>query len=129
MNGRIDTVVLDTNAVIELLNDSGAAIKLDAMFPHSSFCISVITFIELLGYPSITPNVERQILNFLRDITIVNIDSPIVEIAIAMRREKVIKLPDAVIAATAVTFNAPLVTRDADILKFKYDGLFAISLS
>jgi predicted nucleic acid-binding protein len=47
----------------------------------------------------------------------------ITKIAIDIRRTKPVKLPDAVIAATAIDFNATLITRDTDFLNFPYPGL------
>jgi predicted nucleic acid-binding protein len=47
----------------------------------------------------------------------------VVKIAIEIRRKKLVKLPDAVIAATAIDFDATLITRDTDLLDFAYPGL------
>jgi predicted nucleic acid-binding protein len=45
------------------------------------------------------------------------IDQKIADIAIEIRRERQIKLPDAIIAATAKTLNLCLVTRNIDDFK------------
>jgi predicted nucleic acid-binding protein len=123
MNGNNETVVLDSNAVIDLLKNEAVFGALEQKFPRAAFCISVITQIEILGYPSITPEAEQQILDFLKDITIVNVDNLIVETAVAIRRLKTVKLPDAIIAATALALGAILVTRDSGLLKLRHNLL------
>ncbi|GMO17241.1 MAG: hypothetical protein Pg6A_03520 [Termitinemataceae bacterium] len=124
MNG-IEAVILDTNAVIEMLNNKFTAVVFEKYFSNTAVCISVITQIELLGYPDISDDEEIKIKNFLSDISIINIDDIIIEIAISIKRNKhkKIKLPDAIVAATAIALNAALITKDNDLLKLKYDKL------
>jgi len=127
MSGK--TLILDTNAVIKLLDDENNSLVLDAIFPGNTRIISVITQIELLGYPGITEEAEDLILSFLNNIPIISIDDITVENAVQIRRSKTsIKLPDAVIAATAVEFKATLVTNDDDLLKLSFPGLKTISI-
>jgi predicted nucleic acid-binding protein len=128
VNGK--GVVLDTNAVIMLLDDETASHFLDEILPGNVRCISVITQIELLGYPGITEEAEELVRSFLDDIPIVTIEDLIVENAIKIRRSKPgIKLPDAVIAATAVVLKAILVTNDTDLLKFDFPGLNTLNIA
>jgi predicted nucleic acid-binding protein len=72
----------------------------------------VITEIELLSYPSLTPDEETQIRDFLTKITVVGIESNIKEVAITLRKQYRLRLPDAIIAATAQSLNATLFTND-----------------
>ncbi|MDR2477315.1 MAG: type II toxin-antitoxin system VapC family toxin, partial [Treponema sp.] len=119
MNGK--TLVLDTNAVIKLLDNEECSRFLDDHFPNNVRCISVITQIELLAYPDITQEADKLIRFFLSDIPIIAIEGDIAEAAIQIRRSKPhIKLPDAVIAATAIDFNAILITNDADLLRLSW---------
>ncbi|MGD1702809.1 PIN domain-containing protein [Dapis sp. BLCC M229] len=78
--------------------------------------MSIITEIELLSYPSLTPVEEVQIRNFLAQITIVGIESQIKDLAIALRKSYRLKLPDAIVAATAQLLNAKLFTNDARLI-------------
>jgi predicted nucleic acid-binding protein len=128
VNGNNEAIVLDSNAVIDILKNEDILFTLEQKFPQAAFCISVITQIEILGYPGITPEVEKQILDFLADITTVNLDDSIVEAAVAIRRLKTIKLPDAIIAATALALGATLITRDSDLLKLQYDSLHTVNI-
>ncbi|MDR2588754.1 MAG: type II toxin-antitoxin system VapC family toxin [Spirochaetales bacterium] len=127
MNGK--TLVLDTNAVIKLLDNEECSRFLDAHFPGNVRCVSIITQIELLAYPDITREADTLIRSFLADIPIITIDGDIAETAIQIRRSKpLIKLPDAVIAATAIDFNAVLITSDVDLLRLRWQGLAAVSI-
>jgi predicted nucleic acid-binding protein len=124
-----EALVLDTNAVIMLLEDESKSIFLDELFPDNARAISVITQIELLGYPDITEATVELILSFLDGTTIISIDSLIVEIAVQIRREKPsVKLPDAVIAATAAAIKAPLVTNDTGLHKLDWPGLQTVTI-
>jgi predicted nucleic acid-binding protein len=123
VNGNDKVIVLDSNAVIDLLKSAVALAKLEQRFPHAVFCVSVITVIEVLGFPKITSELEAQILAFFTDVTIIGVTDDIAKIAIDIRRRKLVKLPDAVIAATAIDFDAILITRDTDLLDFPYPGL------
>jgi predicted nucleic acid-binding protein len=128
MNG-ISTAVLDTNAAISILNDGVFSKRLDEAFPRNIRVISVITQIELLGYPGITEKAETAIRSFLSEIPIISIESDIVELAIQIRRVKPsLKLPDAVIAVTAIDFEAILVTNDSDLLKLEFPGFHVMEL-
>ncbi|WP_240039132.1 MULTISPECIES: type II toxin-antitoxin system VapC family toxin [Okeania] len=84
--------------------------------PGGRYFISIITEIELLSYPSLTPVEEIQIRNFLAQITIVGIESQIKDLAIALRKSYRLKLPDAIVAATAQLLNAKLLTNDAKLI-------------
>jgi predicted nucleic acid-binding protein len=73
MNGK--TLVLDTNAVIKLLDNEECSRFLDDHFPNNVRCVSVITQIELLAYPDITQEADKLIRFFLADIPIITIEA------------------------------------------------------
>lgn len=105
--------VLDTNTVINYLND-----KID--LPNDAgaeFFISFITELELFSKPAIMGDEELKILRFINDnVTIVDIDRPIKNETIAIRRTTKIKLPDCIVAATSIVLGATLLTHDTDDL-------------
>jgi predicted nucleic acid-binding protein len=74
--------------------------------------ISIITEMELLSYKNITSKERQQIKNFLADFIIANITEAIKEKAIEIKKRSHLKLPDSIIAATAITLGLPLVTSD-----------------
>jgi len=53
----------------------------------------------------------------LADSTIIDINSEIKKIVIALRKSDKIKLPDAIIAATSHYLNIPFMTSDKDLTK------------
>jgi predicted nucleic acid-binding protein len=122
MSGRY---LLDTNAIINLLKNE------DVNFPvidrAEVFFVSVITEIELLCYKDLAEEDETGIKELLNESCIINIDMKIKEEAIELKKKNTIKLPDAVICATAVVNNLTLVTDDERL--FNIEGLNVIHLS
>lgn len=104
--------VLDTNAVLYFL-----AGRLAQPLPQAEFYVSVISEIELLSYPLIEPGDESKIKAFLADVKLVDLNEAIKIQAIQTRRLQRLKLPDALIAATAMILNATLLTNDVQLLK------------
>jgi predicted nucleic acid-binding protein len=81
---------------------------------RESFNISVITRIELLGWNGHTPEglvKARQLLDCARCIPLTD---ALAEKTIELRTSSSISLPDAVIAASALSLDATLVTRNED---------------
>ncbi|MEH2231968.1 MAG: PIN domain-containing protein [Nostoc sp.] len=60
---------------------------------------------------------ETQIIDFLNKITIIGIDNNIIKnLTIAFRKQYKLRLPDAIIAATAKSLNATLFTNDVRLV-------------
>ena len=110
MNGN--NILLDTNAIIYFLNGK---FLLDNEY---NIFTSIISEIELLCYPKITSKEENIIKDFLNSINIINLDNYIKNETILIKKEISIKLPDAIILATAKTNNLILLTQDEGILKY-----------
>lgn len=73
--------------------------------------ISVITEIEVLGYNG-TDEEEFVLKSFVRDSEVYNLNSKVVNSCIRIRKKHKIKLPDAIIAATAIVYGLTLITRN-----------------
>jgi len=71
---------------------------------------------ELLGYPGITAAEERLIGDRLSKFTYRAITTEIEDLAIALCRARKVKLPDAIIAATAIYHGLELLTSDIALL-------------
>ncbi len=106
----IVSAVLDTNIVLHVLRD-----ELDEDLPTTGLGISVVTEIELLGYPSLTTNEEAGLRRLLKTLRVVPLNDAVKEEAIRARRDLRLKLPDAVILATAVVTGSKLLTNDRDL--------------
>lgn len=102
--------LIDTNVVLYLLGG-----RLAKPLPSGQYFISVITEMELLSYPSLSLEEEKQIRDFIEKITVISIESNIKELAITFRKEYKLKLPDAIIVATAKALNATLLTNDVKL--------------
>ncbi|WP_446397800.1 type II toxin-antitoxin system VapC family toxin [Coleofasciculus sp. E1-EBD-02] len=100
-------IVLDTNVVLYFLGG-----RLTNPLPSGQYFVSVITEIELLSYPSLSSDEEVQIRDFLAKLTVVELESSIKDLAITFRKQYKLRLPDAIIAATAQVLNATLFTND-----------------
>lgn len=103
-------IVLDTNVVLYFLGG-----RLTNPLPSGQYFVSVITEIELLSYPSLSSDEEVQIRDFLAKLTVVELESNIKDLAITFRKQYKLRLPDAIIAATAQVLNATLFTNDVKL--------------
>ena len=74
---------------------------------------------ELLSYPEISKSEEDKIKNFIQDIDIVEFNADLKSETIRLRKKYNLKLPDAIICATALWQEATLVTLDEDLLEVK----------
>lgn len=105
--------VFDSNVLIYHLNDQlppGAQARVDSWIREGS-AISVITRIEVLGFPQSEADMaeaQRLLALFTEEA----MHETIVQQAIHVRRQRRLRLPDAVIAATALHLGLPIVTRN-----------------
>ncbi|WP_431860302.1 type II toxin-antitoxin system VapC family toxin [Azospirillum sp.] len=102
------TRVLDTNAVLYALGG-----RLGEPLPAGNYAVSVITALELLSFPALGPSDESAIKEFLSDVENIDLTLPVKEVAVALRRQHRLKLPDAIIVGTALALGAELITNDA----------------
>ena len=97
-------------------------------FVESHWLYSFITQIELLGKIGLHRNDERVIREMLSTCELVQHNDAITETAIRFRKKYKIKLPDAVIAATANYSGIPLLTADKEFAKLKDLDLVLLEL-
>lgn len=104
--------LLDTNIILGILKESEAALKLVESVPFEACCYSAITRMELLGFPGILEEEVAQIQGMLSCLTNFTLDQSIEDKVIEIRQQHKFKLPDAIIAATALVNGAMLITLD-----------------
>ena len=102
------STLFDTNILIDYLNGVEAAkAELDR---YSDKAISQITWMEvMLGA---TPETEEIVRAFLDGFVHLSIDEQVSGVAVALRKKHKIRLPDAIIWATAQVNRRILVTRN-----------------
>ena len=89
--------------------------------------VSAVTELELLAYSGLSPEEESSIEELLATISVIPVDSRIARLAALVRRHYRLKVPDSVIAATAMFTGSRLVTRNTrDFRKIPSLALFKI---
>jgi predicted nucleic acid-binding protein len=101
--------LFDTNILVDYLN--GLEEARDEIGRHESRAVSAVTWMEVLvGAES--DEEEGTIRDFLAGFQVLEVDRDTAEEAVRLRRSKRIRLPDAIIWATARVAGALLVTRN-----------------
>jgi predicted nucleic acid-binding protein len=114
MNGNDEEAcVLDSCFCINFLN------KRLTVLPKKLLYISQITRMELLAKPEYkdNPEAEHEALDFIAGMTVIPITDEIEDCTIKIRRNNTaIKLPDAIIAASAFVFGTTLISCDDSLI-------------
>jgi len=119
MSGKL---LLDTNAILGIFKGQPSiAALLEAT--EKKVCVSVITRMELLSFHGVTPEQEKQIRDFLDAVSVIPLDADVENTAIQLRRATRRKMPDAIVAASAIVSNAVLVTYDRELVNTVFPGL------
>ena len=114
MNGN--NVFIDTNTAIYLLNGDKT---LAEVLNGKRIFISFISQLELLGYKMIPEDDMQTIGLMLENFAIIDINEQIKAQTISLRRKYTTKLPDCIIAATAIYYDSPLITSDKGFKKIE----------
>jgi hypothetical protein len=102
-------LLFDTNILIDYLNGIDAArVEIEG---RSERLISIVTGMEVLA--GARGEEEEDVIElFLREFRVVDVTRRIAREAVALRRERRIRLPDALVWASARSESALLVTRN-----------------
>jgi predicted nucleic acid-binding protein len=109
--------LIDSNTVIDFCNGKLPEKGKELLFSIEKPIISIITHIEVLGFYGIEENEERQMRDFISISGILLLDMDVALRTIEIRQKNRIKLPDAVIAASAIIHGLALVTRNVNDFK------------
>ena len=105
--------LIDTNAVIDYLGrklpEKGMNFISGVMDKMPQ--VSVVTKIEVLGF-SAPEEYYQLLISFMNDVNVLDLTGKVVDISIELRKKYRTKLPDAIIAATALAYNYTLITND-----------------
>lgn len=108
MNGH-EHLLLDTNVFIYLL--SGNELAARALVGKRLY-YSFITEIELLSRPGLKVSEQKLIRTMLADCIKLTYSEQIGATTIEIRSSKHLKVPDSIIAATAIIHGLPILTAD-----------------
>jgi predicted nucleic acid-binding protein len=114
--------LLDTNAVVALLQ--GKPPIVEWVRSAAWVGISIISELEFLAFPNLVNEDRELFAEFLDSVNVIGIevaDRDLIRQTIAFRAAHHWKLPDALIAATAATRAAALVSADSQLTSV--DGL------
>ncbi len=103
--------LLDSNVVIEYLSEmlpEKASLFIDKL----PIQISVVTKMEILGWYEVNHVILKQLQDFIDRALVYDLSNDVVVQTIHIRQRHKIKLPDAIIAATALTTGAKLITHN-----------------
>jgi predicted nucleic acid-binding protein len=110
--------VIETNVWMDALSGKLSAEAFLKITVHASWAgYSAITRLELFGLPGLKDEEENKILELLKPFPEISVDSKIIDRAIRVRKAKRIKVPDAIIAATALEKECSLITRNTEDFK------------
>lgn len=105
-------MLLDSNIVIYASQPQHLVLRLYLDSVQRS--VSIVSYIEALGFHSLTDDAEDYITNLFRGSRILPLTDAIAQRAIALRQQRRMGLGDAIIAATALTHNLTLVTHNTE---------------
>lgn len=111
--------VVDTNILIDFLTGSLKARR--ELESFDEIYISLVSWMEVLA--SATDEEEPEIREFLRRFRVHDVDQGVAERAVDIRRREKIRLPDAIIWATAQHLGMMLVTRNTRDFPAKHPGI------
>jgi tRNA(fMet)-specific endonuclease VapC len=112
--------ILDTNAIVSFLRGEYNIIELINKTDHIGIC--VISKLEFLAFEGLTEKDKNVFLKFCERIHIYELasnDDELMNLIIFIKKKYKLKLPDAIIAATAIINDAILVTKDKDFSKIQ----------
>lgn len=120
----------DTNTAIYYLQQQypiAAEKFIDNLLQYELPVISAITEIELLCWRVASDKDVEVLHSFINDALVIELEQPIKLRTADIRKQYRIKLPDAIIAATALVYNLTLITRNSSDFK-NIEGLQVIDL-
>ncbi|MEM8900841.1 MAG: PIN domain-containing protein, partial [Bacteroidota bacterium] len=85
-----NSILVDTNIILYLLNGDKT---LETILDQKELNISVVTELELLSFPELSPVEESSIRNLLSGLNVINLTPEIKDNAIKLRRGYNLKLP------------------------------------
>ncbi len=103
-------MLLDSNILIYSVNPAYPHLR--GLVADSEAAVSAITYVEVLGFHKLTPAEKLDLEQIFAAIAILPVTRPILDSAVHLRQQRKMTLGDSLIAATAMTHNLMLATRN-----------------
>ena len=108
-------MLLDSNILI--YGADGGEARLDAILDRTDLSVASVTCIETLGFHRLSEAERLGLEAVIARMKVLALGDAIVKRAIALRQSRKMGLADAIIAASALVHDLPLVTRNVDDFK------------
>ena len=102
--------LFDSNLLIYSFQPTYSFLQADLL--QTDACVSTITQLEVLGYPSISKAEKAYFERLFSLIHVISIDETVIKEAINLRQMRKMSIGDAIIAATAKTQRFDIYTRN-----------------
>ncbi len=115
--------LLDTNALIALLQGNRVLMALTQSADWLG--VSVINVLEFLGFDGLTEQDRLLFQQFVSRVTVVDVahnNAALMAHIAALRKSRTLKLPDAIVMASAALHEATLITNDVQLLNVSASG-------
>ncbi|MGY4539306.1 putative nucleic acid-binding protein [Mucilaginibacter sp. UYNi724] len=104
-----DNIVIDTSLIINLFNGVS---EVQELINGRNLFVSIISEIEVLSFSNLSITDKDLLKDFLSKCHVVDIEPAIKDLTIEIRSKSKMKLPDSIIAASAIYYDLPLFTMD-----------------
>ena len=105
-------MLIDSNITIYASQSQHLALRL--FLDSISRSVSIVSYVEALGYHRLTADAEDYIADFFRGSLVLPLTDSIAQQAVRLRQQRRMGLGDAIIAATAMVHGLALVTRNTE---------------
>jgi len=103
-------MILDSNIIIYAAQPDHPFLR--ALIAEQEVFISQLSYLEVLGYHRLSETEKQYFLEFFEQFDLLEISPSIILQATQLRQQKAMSVGDAIIAATALTYDFALVTRN-----------------
>jgi len=103
-------MLLDSNIIIYGSKPEHAFLR--ALLAHDHSVVSGISYPEVLGYTGLTPAETSELDAFFSTTPMLAVDDPVLRRAAKLKKQRKLKLGDAIVAATALVHRVTLATRN-----------------
>jgi len=115
-------ILIDSNILIDTLNHKLNLLAFLDTLPDCEIYINPVVEIEVLSKADMSEQEEASARMLLDSFKCGEIDKSVREIAIQIRRAKELRLPDAIIAASAIILNATVLSNDPHLRDYQRPG-------